>query len=298
MLHTIQNDLLTCSVSSNGSEIRSLKKKETDKEYIWQIDESVWASSSPVLFPAIGKIKGDKITYNGKDYAMTKHGIIRHNDDMLFEQHSDSKCSFTLNSSPETLVKYPFMFSFTVVYELVSNQLKMTYHIKNKGDVPMYFSCGGHTAYACPLTNGKKLEDYVIEFPNGKSLKAVTLGDSGLLSDEIRKIPIENSALPLSKTLFDRDALIFVNVDYDWVRLRACLPDRQESGKNKGLMVKFEGYPNLALWSKPGADYVCIEPWLGLPDSEDESTEISEKSSYQSIAAGSQFSITITTIVE
>ena len=84
MLHTIQNDLLTCSISSNGAEIRSLKEKETGKEYIWQIDESVWGSSSPVLFPAIGKIKGDEINYNGKDYAMTKHGIIRHNEDLVF----------------------------------------------------------------------------------------------------------------------------------------------------------------------------------------------------------------------
>ncbi|BAO56224.1 aldose 1-epimerase family protein [Nonlabens marinus] len=253
MLYTIQNDQLICTISSTGAEIRSLKHKATGKEYIWQIEESVWGSSSPVLFPAIGKIKGNKITYQGQDYLMPRHGIIRHTEDLIFKQHTDSKCSFTLHSSPETLKQYPFRFSFSVVYELVENELKMTYYVENKDKVPMHFACGGHTAYACLLNDGKQLGHYVIEFPTTKSLKARTLGSSGLLSNETREIPLVNSALSLSKTLFDRDALILADVDFDWVRFR-------ESGKNKGILVKFEGFSNLALWSKPAADFVCIEP--------------------------------------
>ena len=42
MLHTIENDLLTCTIESSGAEIRSLKDKATGQEYIWQIDNSVW----------------------------------------------------------------------------------------------------------------------------------------------------------------------------------------------------------------------------------------------------------------
>lgn len=291
MLHTIQNDQLSCTISSNGAEIRSLKEKSSGKEYVWQIDDKVWGSSSPVLFPAIGKIKGDKIVYKDQEYAMSKHGMIRHNEELVFEQHSTSKCSFTLYSSAETAAMYPYQFTFSVVYELVDKSLHMTYHIENKDTVPMHFACGGHTAYACPFTNGKRLGDYVIEFPSSNHLKAQTLGASGLLSDEFRTIELKNSTLPLSNNLFDRDALILSNSDFEWVRFR-------ESGKIKGLIIKFEGYPHLAIWSKPGADFVCIEPWLGLPDSETESLDITEKTSYKTIDSNGVFEITITTLVE
>jgi len=131
MLHTIENDFMTCTIESVGAEIRSLKDKNTGQEYIWQIDKDVWGSSSPVLFPALGKIKTDKIVYNGKDYAMTRHGIIRHNEILAFQQYNISKCSFTLTSSEDTLEKYPYHFLFTVTYELIGKRLVMTYHVEN-----------------------------------------------------------------------------------------------------------------------------------------------------------------------
>jgi galactose mutarotase-like enzyme len=92
MLHLIENEKLICTIASDGAEIRSLKNKATGEEYIWQMNPSVWGSSSPVLFPAIGKIKEDKVIYKGKDYAMPKHGIIRNNKLLSFQKYSTSKC--------------------------------------------------------------------------------------------------------------------------------------------------------------------------------------------------------------
>ncbi len=291
MLHTIENDELICTIESVGAEIRSLKDKATGLEYIWQIDKSIWGSSSPVLFPAIGKIKSDRIVFKGENYGMTRHGIIRHNNTLSFEQLGDEKCSFTLISSKKTLQQYPYQFLFSVVYELNGNRLSMTYHIENRNSVPMHFACGGHTAYACALGDGIKLSDYVIEFPVQFNFIASTLGESGLLSQTKREIPNHEGLLVLSDTLFNKDALIFEDINFDWVRLR-------KKNLKKGIVVRFKGYSNLALWSKPAADYVCIEPWLGLPDSEDDSIDITQKSSYKSIAPNSKFSITIDTEVE
>ena len=132
MLHTIENEKLICTIESNGAEIRSLKNKETGEEYIWQIDNSVWGSSSPVLFPAIGKIKEDKVVYNGKEYAMPKHGIIRNNDTLSFKQHGDTKFAFTLTSSENTLKQYPYKFSFTVEFTLIDKRLIMNYIVEKK----------------------------------------------------------------------------------------------------------------------------------------------------------------------
>jgi galactose mutarotase-like enzyme len=291
MLHTLENDQLICTIDSVGAEIRSLKDKATGQEYVWQINPSIWGSSSPVLFPAIGKIKDDKIVFQGKEYVMPKHGIIRNNGNLDFEEQGASKCKFTLQHSAETLAKYPFKFSFKVEFSLVDMRLLMNYVVENKDVVPMPFACGGHTAYACPLSNEVQLADYVIEFPKPLNLSSSTLGESGLLSSRKRSIENREGVLPLSKTLFNEDALIFANLDCDWVRLR-------KKDAAKGVVVKFKDYPHLALWSKPAADYVCIEPWLGLPDAEDASTDISQKPSYKTIAPKTRFSISIETEIE
>ena len=291
MLHTIENEKLICKIESVGAEIRSLKNKATGEEYIWQIDKAIWGSSSPVLFPAIGKIKEDNIVYDGQAYDMNKHGIIRNNNQLEFNQLGASECVFRLKSSAETLQQYPFEFMFSVIYRLKENCLKMTYQIENKDSVPMQFACGGHTAYACPLSDNLKLSDYVIEFPTPLHLKARTLGALGLLSDRKRKIKTEDNLLPLSESLFNEDALIFENLNCNWVRLR-------KRKAKKGIVVRFKDYPHLALWAKPKADYVCIEPWLGLPDHEDESTNITQKPSYKTIEPGTVLSIGIETEIE
>lgn len=291
MLYTIENEKLICTIESNGAEIRSLKNKRTGDEYIWQIDDSVWGSSSPVLFPAIGKIKDDKVVFNGKEYAMPKHGIIRNNNQLNFKQHGDSKCAFTLTTSEETLKQYPFNFSFSVEYTLTENRLIMNYRVENRDSVPMQFACGGHTAYSTPLSENRKLSDYVVEFPTKLDLESDRLGRSGLLSHNRSKIQSDGAILPLSDTLFNEDALIFSNIECDWVRLR-------KRDETKGVVVKFTGYPHLALWSKPSADYICIEPWLGLPDLEDESIDLTKKPTYKTIEPNSEFLIAIETVIE
>lgn len=291
MLHTIENEMLICTIESNGAEIRSLKNKLTGEEYIWQIDKSIWGSSSPVLFPAIGKIKEEKVIFNGKAYAMPKHGIVRNNNLLRFEQDGASRCAFILTSSAETLKQYPFKFSFSVEFSLIEKRLIMTYNVENRDAVPMSFACGGHTAYACPLNENIKLSDYVIEFPTQLDLKIIKIGASGLLSHQKHEIESPDGILPLSDTLFNEDALIFSDIECDWIRLR-------KKNDKKGIVVRFTGYPHLALWSKPFADYVCIEPWLGLPDREDESLDLSQKLSYKTIEPDTKFSIAIETEIE
>jgi galactose mutarotase-like enzyme len=163
--------------------------------------------------------------------------------------------------------------------------------VENRDSVPMHFACGGHTAYACPLSEGIKLADYVVEFPTEFDLSASTLGVSGLLSNRKRSIESDGKILPLSDTLFNEDALIFADIACDWLRLR-------KKDEKKGIVVRFKEYPHLALWSKPGADYVCIEPWLGLPDSENESIDLTQKSTHKVIEPGVKFLIAIETEVE
>lgn len=287
MLHHIENDYLSATIESVGGEIRSLRNKETGEEYIWPMNPAVWASSSPVLFPAIGKIKGDVIHYDGQAYKMPKHGIIRHHEALRFQQYSPACAGFVLESNQATRIQYPFEFHFEVRYTLEGRSLNMEFHITNQGRLPMPFICGGHTAYLCSLSDGKQLRDYYVEFPKEQqALEASTLGDSGLLGDEKRSISLEKGRLYLSDTLFNKDALIFADLGLNEVKL-----GRKEKGAF--LSLQFEGYPHLALWSKPAADYLCIEPWLGLPDHQESPLEVSLKPGHVLLGAKEkrQFSI-------
>jgi galactose mutarotase-like enzyme len=112
-----------------------------------------------------------------------------------------------------------------------------------------------------------------------------------LLTNQLRAFELQQNQLELSDTIFNEDALVFANINFKWVRLR-------KKNQAKGIKVVFKDYPHLALWSKPGADYVCIEPWLGLPDMEDESIDLLEKSTYKTIHPNEQFSIVIATEIE
>ncbi len=38
---------------------------------------------------------------------------------------------------------------------------------------------------------------------------------------------------------------------------------RYSAGDGTALEVSWSGFAQLGLWSKPGADFLCIEPWYG-----------------------------------
>ena len=50
----ISNGRLTASIDSKGAELKSLRKAESGKEYMWCADEKYWGRTSPILFPLVG----------------------------------------------------------------------------------------------------------------------------------------------------------------------------------------------------------------------------------------------------
>lgn len=291
IIHTLTNPQLTAHISSSGAELRSLKYRETGREYIWPMNPSIWGNSSPILFPAVGSVREGIIIHNQKDYPLPKHGILRNNPNFQVERIADDHLIFRLSASEQTMLLYPFDFHFEVHYRLQERSLMMEFKIENRGGQTLYFNLGGHTAYYCPLQDFS-LEDYGLDIPTQKPLVAETIDpESKLLGYQQRTIALDDGVLRLSADTFKQDALIFDSVDFDWVRLRKLK-------EQKGLKVYFEGFPHLALWAKPGADYVCIEPWLGLPDRVDAPLEISQKTNYQSLAAGESYRASIVSEIE
>ena len=50
--------------------------------------------------------------------------------------------------------------------------------------------------------------------------------------------------------------------------------------------MEFADFPTLGVWTKPGADFICIEPWQGFSDPVGFAGDIRDKPGIFEIAAG------------
>lgn len=271
MYYKIENEYLTCEINDMGAELHSLKSKENGKEYIWQGLPEIWYGQAPILFPVIGQLNGDKFTYNGKQYNMPKHGLARK---LLFnvKECSGNKAIFSLESTPETLEKYPWEFELTATFELEGKALKNTLTVYNKSGKKMYFSIGAHPAFNCKVGD-------IIEFEQAETICTERIDKTNMLIDE--KFPCLNNEkeIVITKEIFEPDALILSGMKSEKLRIK---------GENE-IEFTFGNCPVLGIWAKPGAPYVCIEPWHGINDNPIPWNDISEKREIRSLEADENF---------
>ena len=258
------------SVLEKGAELCSILNKKNNREYIWQANPDVWGSHAPNLFPVIGVLKEGNFKHEGKNYQMPKHGFIRNNENIRLKERSDNQLVFELLYSEETLKIYPFKFDFRIAFTLNGTELEVNHHIINLDDKPILFSLGGHPAFNIQHFEGEKIEDYMLEFDTNMDLQTHILNKEGLVSSQTENILDNDRKLNLTNTIFNKDALIFTKIPSKKVSLTS-----RKNGKI--LTMEYDDFENLGIWAKPGAPYVCIEPWLGIADLEDTNQELENK---------------------
>ncbi len=261
-MHTIKNKFLQVSVKEIGAELCSIKSVNSGKEYVWQANPEVWSSHAPNLFPVIGCLKDNGFLYNGQEYKCPKHGFVRNNENVKLVDRSENSLTFRLMYSKDSLKIYPFKFEFNIKYALEGNKLNVEHTIVNKGDNPMLFSLGGHPGFNCPVNADESYNDYFLEFQEAETAETWRVQKDGLIGKETVPVFDEPKIINLHAHLFDEDALIFKNLNSKKVSLK--------SRKSKQVLsMIFNDFPYLGIWAKPKADYVCIEPWIGIADSVD-----------------------------
>ncbi len=283
---TLENAHVRVQIRPKGAELTSLVNLATGTEHIWQANPDVWAWHAPNLFPVVGGCLNNQLLINGRAYPMERHGFARQSVFTELES-SQTRAVFSLRSTDVTREKYPFIFDFQIIYELNGPQLSVTYRVVNEGNDPMWFSVGAHPAFNVPFTPGEAYESYAIAFEYEESLQTNLLAPSGLFSGEIQPVALHGHNLPLTKHLFDNDALVFKNLQSRRVVLKSTNNDHS-------ITVAYRGFPYLGLWAKPGAPFVCIEPWLGCADSEGDPKPIEQKELIQHVDAGSVFEAAFT----
>ncbi|QHS55785.1 aldose 1-epimerase family protein [Mucilaginibacter sp. 14171R-50] len=278
---TLENEFLKVAIDSKGAQLTSLFNKETGVEQLWQADPNVWAYHAPNLFPIVGGLLDNQLHVDGRAYPMNRHGFARQSDFILLDS-DDVHAGFSLPYCEKTLAVFPFKFDFQVLYTLIDNALRVTYKLINRDDKPVYFSVGGHPAFNVPFNAGETFEDYYLEFEVQEKLASHLLNKEGLFSGETQPVSTPNKKLQLTRELFAQDALVFKNLQSRMVTIKSDKHDQS-------LSVEFPHFNYLGIWAKPGADFVCIEPWLGCADSAGEPKDIRQKENIQKVVVGHVF---------
>lgn len=284
--YQISNEKIIIQVDRMGAELKSLKKKDTNVEYMWEGDPQYWKRTSPVLFPIVGSLNHGAYLHEGKSYPMGQHGFAR---DMEFQlkSQSENQLWFVLESDAQTLEKYPYAFVLEIGYELEESSVIVKWKVKNSSDSRMYFSIGGHPAFCCPIAEGERQEDYRIwldaEERSGKSEILSGVIKNGLMSREQAAYQLEDGCLQVTEHLFDQDALVLEH--HQAQKAALVRPDGSHY-----LTVSFDA-PLFGIWSPPGkkAPFICIEPWYGRCDSLDFEGSWQEREWGQCLEAGEIF---------
>jgi galactose mutarotase-like enzyme len=274
---TLQADGISATIVGQGAELVSLRDGD-GTELLWQAGPA-WRRHSPVLFPIVGRLKGDQLRYRGQTYPMTQHGFAR---DRFFAwaEQGPSSCTLVLTDDAETRTHYPFAFRLAIGYELKPRQLGVTFEITNTGGEPLPGSIGAHPAFNWPLLPELSKEAYRLTFGENEPAPVRRLKD-GLLLPDPQPTPIEGNTLPLSEKLFVDDAVILDRPASKSVRYAA--------ERGPAIELSWQGFNELGIWSKPGgAPFLCIEPWHGVASPVDFDGEFADKPGVMLIEPGAR----------
>lgn len=266
MKTVIKNAFLTATINHFGAELCSLKNNK-NHEYIWDGNPDFWGKHSPILFPIVGTLKNNSFQYNGEKYHLSRHGFAREMEFELINKKEDS-ATFSIQNSEETLKVYPFAFELQIIYTLEKYNLSIAYKVINKGKSEIPFSIGAHPAFALP----GNFENYSIQFEKEEPLQYYLL-EKDLISNKTKKLETQEEQIPLAYQLFENDALIFKTLESKSLTLL--------ENKKPFLKVRFEDFPSLGIWTKANAPFLCIEPWFGYSDTNENSGNLFEKEGIQ-----------------
>ena len=256
-LPVISSGDLTATINPLGAELWSLRD-HAGRELMTDADPRWWTGRAPILFPFVGRCRDDRYRLNGHEYEMPQHGFARRRPFSL-EEHSEARAVFRLEADAETRLAYPFEFSLEISFELEGASLAITARVANEGDAAMPFSFGFHPAFAWPLPYGGAASGHriIFERPEPAPLRKVDRA-TGLIASETRPSPVDGDLLVPSFAMFEGDALI-----WDQLESRSLLWGAPGA---PNLRIAFPDMRWLGVWQKPGAHYLCIEPWAGMAD--------------------------------
>lgn len=268
---SISTAALSAEISATGAELVRLQDR-AGADLLWDGDPAFWTGRSPLLFPIVGEVKANRLTVAGNAYEIGRHGFARTSTFAMVRSDAAS-CTWRLESSEATRRQYPFEFRLDVTYRIEGATLHMEAEVTNTGGAVMPASFGFHPALRWPLPYGKLRAAHGIVFERDEPAPIRRPVD-GLLSAAQYPSPVRDRHLLLHDDLFEDGALVF-----DTLASRSVV-------YGEAVRVDFPRMPHLGVWTKPGAGYVCIEPWQGHASPEGFDGELADKPGMIAIMPG------------
>lgn len=274
---TIVSAALSATIASLGAELQTLQTAD-GRDLLWDGDPAFWTGRAPILFPVIGMLNGGVYRYDGTTFAMPKHGFARRKTFAVTAQ-SNASVTLQLGADAETRAIYPFDFTLDVQFTLAGASLTVAAILANHGAAAMPASIGFHPALRWPLPFGQPRAAHRLLFDADEPAPVRRIDSGGLLKPDPVATPVVGARLALRDDLFVDDALIF-----DALRSRGVGYGADEGPQ---LKVDFADFPTLGVWTKPGAGFICIEPWQGSSDPEGFTGDIRDKPGIVMVEPGS-----------
>lgn len=278
----LENEFLAVGVLTKGAELASVVDKVSGQERIWQKQPDVWNRHAPLLFPYCGRIKSGTILVEGKEYPTTAHGFARDMEFFVESQTQNSVC-LQLRDSTETQRMYPFSFVLMVRYTLEKNQLRQEVTVSHVGTDErrvMPFGLGFHPAFALPFGKGTKTKDFELVFEQEESALEIKM-EQGFVTGEKRPIFSKQKSIALEDSMFANDSICLSGLQSSFIELR-------DTKSHASMRMNISGFPYLLLWSVPKQPlpFICLEPWISLPDPVEEYGEFINKPFMQHLKVG------------
>ncbi len=251
--------MVSWAVPHKGRLLELLHHQPQFTEEDIQLDER---GGSLVLFPFAGsQIVGseqDRFKVQGKVYKIEKHGFALTSEWKLSlgPKSSPPRVTAELQTTSETLRKYPFRFKVRLTYILGKKQVKVLQEFENHSSDPMPVSFGLHPYFKVPFGEKSRREDMVLK---GKLLSTSTAGEQ---KDWTGKTSAPKLPKPIvSQGMEEND--FYTPGPWDFT-----LWDRKEHAGVRQFQPRAGGglpHTVLVLWSgmtRPSSFY-CVEPWFG-----------------------------------
>ncbi|WP_331375626.1 aldose epimerase family protein [Sinorhizobium chiapasense] len=272
----IRSGIARAVVNRKGAELIGWQVGASD--LLWPRDSPGWNQTCPLMFPSCGWSESSRVEIKGQYYPMPVHGFISMQE---FALVSNSESEVTLEASDDEFTKtmFPFYFRFRIKYKIVDMQLHIGISVKNTSDRAFLpYSIGIHPGFRWPLLSPRK-DSWRLQFEKSESPLVPCISSQGLIQGNQRKISFHGRCLHLNESLFQNEALCFLNANSKRLSL---------VGEKVTIGIDAPDARHWVVWSLPQQDFLALEPCTGHGDIEDRRIPFDEREYNINLAPGKE----------
>ncbi|MEK8128405.1 aldose epimerase [Paenibacillus filicis] len=195
----------------------------------------------PVLFPVSGFVTNGEYEWKGQRYAIKNHGVAR-NHAWTVERTGDDHGVYIvlyLRANEQTLAAFPFDFELRFTYRLLDGTLTIEQEYVNHSDEAMPMYPGFHPYFLADRKEAHYRTDATVLFDFNDHLVKLYEG-----SVDLDKLP--------ESVVFQNAKEPSIEVDF--------------TGRQQVSLTYSGSFRYVVLWSIKDRPFICVEPWMAMPD--------------------------------